>query len=159
MQPAFNPDVLCDLGKDRWPFEDSTVDEAIASHVMEHLPGESFFHFLRELYRVCAPGAKIRVVVPHPRHDIFLFDPTHYRPITATMLSMFSKKVVDEAAGGLTPFAYLHGVDFDTVSVVYGIDGKLPPDMLAKVQANLAFYEKHVNNVVIEIHMELEAVK
>jgi SAM-dependent methyltransferase len=159
MERATNPDVVCDLGKERWPFENSVATDVRASHVLEHLPGESFFHFMREMYRVCAPGAKVEIVVPHPRHDLFLNDPTHYRPITPTLLALFSREVVDEAAGALTPFAHYNGVDFRQIGVVYGIDGKLPPDILEKVQANLAFYEKYVSNTIVEIFVEMEAVK
>ena len=153
---------MCDLGAARWPFDDSTVDEAVASHVLEHLPGESFFHFIRELYRVLKPGGKAAVVVPHPRHDIFLNDPTHYRPVTTQTLLLFSgAHVRDNAENGriLTPFYKLHGVDFNVLRAWYMVDASLEPELLKKVEANLRFYERHYNNIVFEIQIEMEAVK
>ena len=85
-----NPDYVLDLERDRLPFEDSTVEAVKAHHILEHL-GEGFFHCLQELYRVCKHGARINIRVPHPRHDSFLADPTHRRPITAVTMQMFSK--------------------------------------------------------------------
>lgn len=76
-----------------WPWQDSCVDEVIFNHSLEHM-GEStdaFFHIMTELYRVCAPDAKITITVPHPRHDDFINDPTHVRIITPMVLDLFSK--------------------------------------------------------------------
>ena len=50
-------------------------------HVLEHLgrDTDTFLAIWKELYRVAAPGATVRIVVPHPRHQDFLQDPTHVR--------------------------------------------------------------------------------
>ena len=159
-QPMENPDVLCDVSKDRWPFEDSTVTEAIASHLLEHLgpEPERLFHFMQELYRVCAPGAVIQITVPHPRHDIFLQDPTHVRPIMPGTLLMFSKEYVEDLGKKglhLTPFYKYLSIDFKMdptirYSFVEGMD-LTDPQLSSKI--------KHLNNIVHEIHMTLIAVK
>jgi hypothetical protein len=46
---------------------------------------------MREIYRVCRHDAVVHVVVPHPRHDDFINDPTHVRPITPEVLSLFDR--------------------------------------------------------------------
>jgi len=48
---------------DRLPFDDSTVDEIRAMHVMEHIP--NIFNLMREIHRVCKNGAIITITSPH----------------------------------------------------------------------------------------------
>jgi len=68
-EPAVKPDVLMDLEKFPWPFEDDSVDEVVAFHVLEHVgaTSEMFVRIMQELYRVCRAGAEVRIAVPHPR--------------------------------------------------------------------------------------------
>jgi len=47
---------------------------------------------IRELYRVCAPDARVRILAPHPRHDDFINDPTHVRIITPVLLTLFDRQ-------------------------------------------------------------------
>src|SRR4051812_28847226 len=93
-----SPDVTCDLEQFPWPWEDNSVGEVEMFHVLEHL-GEStatFMGIIKELYRVCRDGAMMRISVPHPRCDDFLNDPTHVRPITPEVMSLFSKRLNEE---------------------------------------------------------------
>lgn len=87
----FSPDLVHDLEIIPWPFEESSYDEVNLIHVLEHLGHDSdtFVAIMQELYRIAKAGAKIQVNVPHPRHDDFLNDPTHIRPITPDLLSQF----------------------------------------------------------------------
>jgi hypothetical protein len=50
--PFEGVDLAFNIGKDPWPFEDQTVDEVYASHVVEHLVPAERVHFTNELYRV-----------------------------------------------------------------------------------------------------------
>ena len=58
---------------------------------MEHIgqSPEIFIKILKELYRICKNQALIKISIPHPRHDNFISDPTHVRPITIFGLSLF----------------------------------------------------------------------
>jgi hypothetical protein len=47
---------------------------------------------MQELYRICSDQAIIHIVVPHPRHDNFLSDPTHVRAVTEETIYLFSKR-------------------------------------------------------------------
>ena len=157
--PEENPDVVADLGCDCWPFEENSVDEANASHILEHLYTEELFHFMQELYRVCKPGAQIQVAVPHPRHDLFLNDPTHKRPVTVGTLAMFCKEHVEtlkrEKGLHLTPFYKYLDIDFYLhPKVMYGLDPAQDPK-----DPELEWKMKHLNNVCMEIRVVLEAVK
>ena len=153
------PDVVCDLGLDRWPWEDSSVDEAVASHVLEHLPGDSFFHFLRELYRVMKPGAPVKLFLPWPTHDIFRNDPTHVRPVTPATMVMFSRRYVrileEEKGLILTDFGLRVGVDFELDNPVRykfapGVDTNDP---------ELWWKAEHLNNFLFEWEGTIRAVK
>ena len=97
------PDLRWNLEQFPWPWPDNAVGEVEMSHVLEHLGAGSdvFIRIMQELYRVCRAGAIVRVTVPHPRHDTFLADPTHVRPISPLLFSLFSKKL--NAVGGAGP--------------------------------------------------------
>lgn len=144
-----NPDVVCDLGTETWPWEDSSVDGAVCSHVLEHLPGGCFFHFLRELYRVCRAEAVVELYLPHPRHDIFLNDPTHCRAVTVGTMCMFSKEhwTTMRAKGiHLTPFWKYNKVDFYLdPDIKYSLDPSVSPD-----DPELGVKMQHLNNIVME---------
>jgi hypothetical protein len=74
---------------------------------------------MTELYRICAPDAAVIIHVPDPRHSNFLNDPTHVRPITPAILSLFSRERNDEwREGGAanTPLALYTGTDFKIAS-------------------------------------------
>ncbi len=72
-------DVVCDLTK-KWPFDDNTVDEATASHVVEHFTAMERVHFVNELYRVMIPGGKATIVAPCWSSCRAYGDPTHCWP-------------------------------------------------------------------------------
>ena len=74
-------DLIFDMEVFPWPSPDDSVDEVLMAHVLEHLGAQTsvYLGIIKELYRVCRDGAKIKIAVPHPRHDNFLSDPTHAR--------------------------------------------------------------------------------
>ncbi len=72
-------DVVADL-KERWPFDDGSVDEVYASHIIEHFTGKERVHIVNELYRVMKPGAKATLIVPHWSSCRAYGDPTHCWP-------------------------------------------------------------------------------
>src|SRR5690606_23008684 len=91
--PACEPDAVVNLEEFPWPFADDSAEEVVLRHVLEHLGAtpDIYQGIFRELYRVCAPDARIRITVPHPRHDDFLSDPTHVRPVTPQGLELFDR--------------------------------------------------------------------
>ena len=163
---AARPDEVVDLECFPWPWPDDSVEEILLKHVLEHLGAETetYLGIVRELWRVCQPGALVRIVVPHPRHDQFLNDPTHVRPITPQGLEMFSQKKNQEWVNkglGNTPLGLYTGVDFDIVSVDLLPDepwrGQLQRGEIktAELQQAMRLY----NNVIVESTIVLRAVK
>lgn len=161
-----NPDVLHDLETFPWPWEDNTITEIRLNHVLEHL-GQMmsvYLGIIKELYRICAPGAEIYIAVPHPRHDDFLHDPTHVRIVTPQGMDLFSKTKNREwikKKYANSPLGLYLDVDFEIVDVKYILDPvwleKLDTKEMNKAQVDQAF--RNYNNVVKEIRMVLKVVK
>lgn len=160
------PDVLHDLERFPWPWPDASVSEVKMLHVLEHLGRDPdvFIAIMKELYRICRPAARIEIVVPHPRHDNFLGDPTHVRPVTHQTLALFDRERCEawQAAGNAnTPLALIHGVDFEIVKSQVVLDE--PYWTMLREQRitheQVAEFERSRNNVVVEIRLELEVRK
>lgn len=116
-QAACQPDQVVDLEQFPWPWADNSVGEIVMSHVLKHLGAstETYLGIIQELYRVCAPGARVLITVPHPRSDNYLADPTHVRPITAMGLQMFNQELNRQSmaeGGSSTPLGVYLGVDW-----------------------------------------------
>lgn len=92
-----NPEYVVNLDdvNIKLPFEDNTVEEIKAHHILEHI-GEGFIPLMKELHRVAKDGCLFDIVVPHHQHDVFYGDPTHKRPITVAGMQMFSKDFCKE---------------------------------------------------------------
>lgn len=59
------------------PFSDNTFDEVYTAHFMEHIPnGEDVYFVLSDIWRVCKPGAKFVLIVPHSS-TLLAFFPDH----------------------------------------------------------------------------------
>lgn len=79
-------DVVFNAGKDKFPFDDNSVEEAHASHFLEHLTNLNDqwerVHFFNELYRVLVPGGKATFIFPHWASNRYYGDPTHKEPFS-----------------------------------------------------------------------------
>jgi SAM-dependent methyltransferase len=95
-------DVVCNLGRDVWPWPDSSVDEVSCQQMLEHIPGKDLdfklevdwerthtltkvityprVHFFNELWRVLKPGGKGDFSTPHWCSPRAYGDPTHEWP-------------------------------------------------------------------------------
>jgi len=111
------PDAVWDLERTPWPWPDSCADHILFHHSLEHLGRDPqvFLEIIRQVYRIAAHDALVEIVVPHPRSDDFLDDPTHVRPITWRMMGLFDRRLNETwAAQGAsnTPLAFICDVDF-----------------------------------------------
>jgi hypothetical protein len=163
---ATNPDQIVDLEALPWPWPDDSIDEVLLSHVLEHLGAETdvYLGIIKELYRVCRDGAKITIVVPHPRHDYFLSDPTHVRPIIPEGLQMFSQAINRKwIAAGLadTPLGLYTGVDFEIETATPTLDepwrGRFERKEISPTELTQA--ARSYSNVVMQFTVVLRAVK
>lgn len=160
------PDLVWDLECLPWPWQDGSVEEVLLEHVLEHLgqAPAAFIAIMQELYRVCRDGARIRIRVPHPRHDSFLADPTHVRPILPATLELFSRRRnLEWQAGGVanTPLALQHGVDFEIEDSSYLLEEPWRSQIAAGTLSQDAAFDlvERQNNVAVEIDITLRVVK
>jgi len=159
-------DLVFDLELFPWPWPDDSVDEVLMAHVLEHLGAQTsvYLGIIKELYRVCRDGAKIKIAVPHPRHDNFLSDPTHVRPIVPEGIGLFSQAVNREwlAIGAAnTPLGIYIGVDFVIQSVTFGL-APVWKDRFERKEitiSDLQYAMATYNNVVKEIEMTISPIK
>lgn len=161
-----SPDQVVDLEKTPWPWADNSASEICMFHVLEHL-GQNpdvFLAIVKEVYRVLAPDGIWKVIVPHPRHDDFLSDPTHVRAINRTTLEMFDLKKNKEwikVKFQTSPLALMIGVDFELVSEEVKADevwlGRIERGEAKEADLNNLVW--HNNNIAREISMILRARK
>lgn len=77
-------DIVMDV-REKWPFEDGSIEEVHCSHFIEHLEASERIKFLNELYRVMKPGAKAAIITPHWGSNRAYGDPTHKWPAIGEM--------------------------------------------------------------------------
>jgi predicted SAM-dependent methyltransferase len=160
------PDICHDLEIFPWPWAENTVAEIILNHVLEHL-GESnavYLKIIQEMYRICAPGAIIRIAVPHPRSDEFINDPTHVRVITPAGLDLFSKAKNNawmENGFANSPLGLYLDVDFEIESVNYSLEPAWSQKLKTGdcTQEDIYRAMRSYNNVVTEIRMQIRVIK
>jgi len=80
MRPVPGVDHVVDLRTARWPWDDNSVAEARACHLVEHFTAPERIHFVNELYRVLVPGGTCQLVTPHWAGSRAYGDLTHQWP-------------------------------------------------------------------------------
>ena len=104
------------------------------------------------------------ITVPHPRHDDFLADPTHVRPITVLGLSLYDKeknRQWEKENAANSPLGLIHNVNFKIIDVRYD----LTKDYIKMVKEKKITQEKlfemieRYNNIVKQIFIQLKAIK
>jgi hypothetical protein len=91
-----NVQVVHDLRKGPWPFEDNSVSEAHCSHFLEHLTNFNDqwerVRFFNELWRIMVPASYdaagkavtgfCTLIIPHWNAARYYGDPTHKEPLS-----------------------------------------------------------------------------
>ena len=162
----YKPDVIHDLELVPYPFKDDSVEKILMSHVLEHIGQDPnvFNNIIKEFYRICKNKAVLDIRVPHPRHDDFISDPTHVRPITVLGLQLYDKQLNKEwEKGGYsnTPLGLIHNVNFKVLNVNYKIDQKYKNLIDEKKidQSEIQDLMDKYNNVVKEMSIEWLVIK
>ncbi len=125
--PECAPDVLWNLEETPWPFAESSIEELVAHHVLEHLGQETkvFCAILKELYRLMRHGGLMKITVPHPLHPTYISDPTHVRPFLGNTFEMMNRaKNLDWAKRNVnvTMLALMLDINFVTMEAVQRYD-------------------------------------
>ena len=162
----YKPEIIHDLEITPYPFKESSVDEILLSHVLEHIGQDPnvFNNIIKEIYRICKNQAVIDIRVPHPRHDDFISDPTHVRPITILGLQLYDKelnKKWEEGKFSNTPLAFIHNVNFKIINVLYIVDEKYK-NLLSEKKISENEVKEHAakyNNVIKEMKIKWSVIK
>ncbi|MBI2618392.1 class I SAM-dependent methyltransferase [Candidatus Kaiserbacteria bacterium] len=77
-------DIIHDVSKTPWPFEDNSFDVVFANHHLEHVSEPLVF--LREAHRILRPKGRIVLQVPYFRFIDAFTDPTHRHFFTSQSL-------------------------------------------------------------------------
>ena len=129
------------------PFEDNSIDEILARHVIEHV--QNTLPLMQELHRVAKPGAMAFLAVPYGSSDDALEDPTHVRQYFVNSFGFFSQPYYWRADYG-------YRGDWQPRKVVLRCsrsryEGKSAQEITHDVLS--------LRNVVLEMIAELEAIK
>jgi hypothetical protein len=85
-------DVVTDL-RDKWPWEDNSVDEVLMEHTFEHFYPMERVHIINEMYRVMRVGAKAKILCPIWSSARAYGDPTHVWPPVSEWTAAYWNKV------------------------------------------------------------------
>lgn len=145
--PFEGVDVVCNLGSDRWPWDDDSVDEVNASHFVEHLKPAERFHFANELHRVLKKGGKCQITTPHWSSARAYGDLTHeWPPVCEWWLFYLNKAWRDVNA----PHNTAYSCDFD-YAYGYGIRADLTLRNAEYQQYALANFKEAAQDLVATI--------
>lgn len=173
--PGVNPDYVVNLDdvNIKLPFEDNSVSEIKAEHILEHI-GAGFIPLMIELYRVAEDGCIFDIIAPHHQHEVFYGDVTHKRPITVNAMYMFSKKFCEDhikTHNSSPGMALRYGVDWEVIHFEYEYDQFYAPmlnDFFARKEKNEVTPEedfaiqrlmREATNVAINTKIKLMANK
>jgi SAM-dependent methyltransferase len=120
----------------RWPFEENSVHEIYASHMLEHLKDHDTF--FNEAWRVLHPNGSLMLRFPHGHHRSAWWDVEHVRPWFPEC------------------FAFLQPGYGESIRV----SGKFAPILRWKLGRTLLLpYINHFVDALEEIHAYLFAIK
>lgn len=150
LMPMEGVDIIADLNQCKekpLPFEDNSVDEFFASHVLEHI--QQLLELMEELHRIAKPNAIMVCHVPYGSSDDAFEDPTHIQKFFLNSFSYFSQPIYWRA-----DYGYKGDWLIEKISLV--VDGKTYKNK----NAEEILYDVHkYRNIVIEMIVKLKAIK
>lgn len=155
INPSSNADVLVDLNRLPYPFDDNCFVEIICEHVLEHL--DDVITAIEEIHRIAKPGALLIVEVPHFSSVHFYQDPTHKHAFTSRTFDYFVKGTA------VNRFGYskvnLHPVKIEFPPPISA--GLFKRVFFRLVNHNIDFYEKHLAFILPRhlLRFELKVIK
>ena len=171
--PLVSPDFLCNIEKEKLPFDDNSVEEIRAHHIFEHI-GAGFIPLMQEIYRVSKHDAILDILVPHHFHDNYYSDPTHCRPITVGGMYMFCQKTNKEHIemyGSNSGIGLKYNINFEMVWFDFEYDQfyiEMVDRMKKKIEDETITHDEHfmfrrlmreANNVAVHTMIKMKAVK
>jgi predicted SAM-dependent methyltransferase len=85
--PLQGVDVVHDLNKFPYPFDDDSFDRVRLSHVIEHI--QSITKTMEEIHRILRPGGELEITTPHYTDASSWQDPTHVWHLNSRSFDFF----------------------------------------------------------------------
>lgn len=144
-----NVDYVCDLGNERMPFGDDTVDEIHASHFIEHLTAEQRVFLVNEAHRVLRRGGFMTIICPYWASSRAYGDPTHqWPPVSDFWFLYLDKKWRDANAPHTDKQHWDKGFDCDFESSWgYNLHGDLLVRNSEFQQFAATFYKEAIQDI------------
>lgn len=141
-------EIVLDIGKDRLPFEDNTVDLIFSYHTLEHIP--DYLFALSEIHRVLKHGGRFLVGLPYVTLTEYnLVNPYHLHNFNEFSFDFFDLKKMKGSAAEENPILFtklFHRFHY------MGFFNLLPPPFRS-------WCRRHLFNVVRKIDYGLIAIK
>jgi SAM-dependent methyltransferase len=149
-------DVVHDLTKFPYPFEDNSIDAIYSSHFVEHLEGHERAKFMDECWRILKPGGKMRLIHPHGNSCRAVQDFTHKWPPIVQESYLYWNKEWREA-NKLTHGYYDLKCDFPFPNIFYTwqINGGKAPEWPNKNDEIRNHAITHYINVIADMVVDL----
>ena len=81
-------DIVCDLNKFPWPFDDDSVDTILMDNILEHL--DDVVKVMEEVYRILKVNGNAEIIVPYYKSKNAYKDPTHKHFFTEETMNYFT---------------------------------------------------------------------
>jgi SAM-dependent methyltransferase len=96
IDPACNPDFVCDLNLTPWRFKDNSFDEIHAYEVLEYIGKQgnvhTFFDTFNEIYRILKPNGLLFATTASKFNNWLWADPGRRRAILPESLTFLDRK-------------------------------------------------------------------
>ncbi len=141
-------DVVHDLNKYPYPFEDNTFDEVIMISVLEHLGNT--IKAIEEIWRICKNNAKVYITVPNYNSFHFFSNAQHTSLFNYNTLDHLSQNKGKSCKEGINHYTK---AKFDIIEKHANGFGLIPTDKL-KVSLN-----KYIPNLITDLQFVLKMIK
>lgn len=149
-------DIIHDLNKFPYPFNDNEFDFINADNVLEHLV--DIVKVMEELHRITKNGSIIKIIVPFFRSDYSFIDPTHKHFFTYRSFDYF-----DPNKEFNNKYKYSFCL-FKINKIIF--DENLPHNIMGKLFVSIAnkyplFYENKISRIIAldTLNYYLETIK
>lgn len=150
---AVRADVNHDLDMVPYPFKDGEFETVICINGMEHLA--DIVKVMSEIYRICAPGARVFIATAHFSDAGSYIDPTHKHHLSARSFDYFIQgtKLYGQ-------YGYYSACRYALIDRKLGLHRIFRP-LEAIVNRHIALYEELFCYVIRgrSVYLELEVVK
>jgi len=126
-------DIVHDLNRYPWPFDNGSVDEIFISHYLEHVG--DLVKFMNEIYRILKIGGKAKIIAPYYNSIRCWQDPTHTQAISENSFFYHFRD-----------WRKVNGLDHYSIKTNFLINYEFGPNQDFMIQNKMAFEGKAVPN-------------